>query len=243
MRLLVTRPEADAAPLRAALETAGHVVVVKPLLRVEPVPAAAIELDGVQALIATSRNALRALADRGDLGRARGLPLVVVGPGTAALARELGFGQVIEGPASARDLPPVIACRFSPTRGALLHLAGETLAFDLAAALLALGLEVRVATLYRSVPATALSPALCDMLAASLIDGVILMSPATARTYVQLVDRHALAGAIQPLVHFCLSGSVAQPLAALRDVRIEVALRPNAQEMLDLVARVAAQLS
>ena len=69
MRLLVTRPEPDALKLRAALEERGHQATVEPLLRVSFEDADAIDLDGVQALIATSRNGLRALEVASGAGR------------------------------------------------------------------------------------------------------------------------------------------------------------------------------
>ena len=86
MRLLVTRPEPDALKLRAALEEHGHEATVEPLLSVSFADADAIDLDGVQALIATSRNALRALKSHPLRGEARKLPLFAVGRATAAEA-------------------------------------------------------------------------------------------------------------------------------------------------------------
>jgi uroporphyrinogen-III synthase len=61
MRLLVTRPEPDALKLGAVLEEMGHEATVEPLLSVSFDDAEPVDLDGAQALIATSRNALRAL--------------------------------------------------------------------------------------------------------------------------------------------------------------------------------------
>src|SRR5690606_19280302 len=105
MRLIVTRPEPDATAMRTALEAAGHAVSVEPLMRVVPVEGPPIALSGVQAIVATSRNALRMVGDRLDMPAAANLPLVAVGKGTAALAKEAGFQEVIEGPAGGGDLP------------------------------------------------------------------------------------------------------------------------------------------
>src|SRR6478609_3379311 len=71
MRLLVTRPEPDALKLRALLEEHGHQAAVEPLLRVSFDDADPIDLEGVQALIATSRNALRTLKSHPALAEAR----------------------------------------------------------------------------------------------------------------------------------------------------------------------------
>ena len=68
MRLLVTRPEPDATRQAERLAARGHEPVLAPLLAHRAgnrnVP---LELDGAQALIVTSRNALRALASHRDL--------------------------------------------------------------------------------------------------------------------------------------------------------------------------------
>src|SRR5262245_44640039 len=88
MRLLVTRPEPDALKLGALLEEAGHEATIEPLLSVSFEGGEPIELEGAQALIATSRNALRALKDSpAQLAEAKGLPLFAVGKATAAEAR------------------------------------------------------------------------------------------------------------------------------------------------------------
>ena len=62
MHILVTRPEPDATLLRKKLEAAGHLVTVEPPAGDRALPPAALPLDGITALIATSRNALRALS-------------------------------------------------------------------------------------------------------------------------------------------------------------------------------------
>src|SRR6185436_18023227 len=75
MRLLVTRPEPDALKLRAALEECGHQATVEPLLTVSFDDTDPIDLEGVQAVIATSRNGLKALRSHPQIAEARKLPL------------------------------------------------------------------------------------------------------------------------------------------------------------------------
>src|SRR6476660_5292664 len=124
MHILVTRPEPDATLLREKLEAAGHLVTVEPLLVIEPCPPEALPLDGITALIATSRNALRALSAHPDLDRARALSFFTVGPGTARAAADLGFIDIIAGSAAAPDLAPLIAGRITPAAARLLHMRG-----------------------------------------------------------------------------------------------------------------------
>src|SRR6478735_8751453 len=91
MRILLTRPEADAKRSAARLEALGHEVVLAPLFEIvatrERKPDAPCER-----LLATSAHAfddLPALADH-----LTALRLDVVGERTAAAARAIGFSQI-----------------------------------------------------------------------------------------------------------------------------------------------------
>jgi uroporphyrinogen-III synthase len=239
MHILVTRPEPDASQMKAELEALGHRVSIEPLLRIEPMAIEDRAFEGAQALIATSRNGLRALGASGALASALPLPLFTVGPGTAELARELGFQTVIAGAGTARDLVPVIAGKADPPQGPLVHVAGETLAFDLAAALAQHGFEVRTLTAYRAVAAASLGVATARQIADGSLDAVLLMSPRTAETFAQLVVEAGLKESARRLVFLCLSHAVAEALSPLAPVRTEVADAPNSAAILGATARVA----
>lgn len=238
MHLLLTRPDAsaEADPLKAALTAAGHRVTSAPLLTIVPVGAVP-PLDGMQGLIVTSRNALKAVAPLPEA--ALSLPLYAVGPGTAALARTLGFRRILEGPGTGRALQSLIAATGDPAAGPLLHLAGATLAVDLAGALKDEGFSVRTEIVYRAEPAAAFPADVAAQLAQEAFDGVVLMSPRTAKVYATLVTGAALGAAARRMTHFCLSDAVGRELASLGNVRIAVARLPNSQEMLALIAREA----
>lgn len=240
MHLLITRPDAGGEPdtLAQALSAAGHRVTHAPLLTVVPTGARPA-LEGAQALIATSRNGLRALAPETFSDAVLALPLFAVGPATAALGRALGFRRVIEGPGTGRELGEIIRAEADPAKGALVHLAGATLAFDLAGALTPLGYAVRTEVVYRAEPAAALPPEVADTLRRGGFDGVILMSPRTARVYALLTGADGRAAAARGLLHFCLSEAVKRELGPLGAVEARVAPLPNSQEMLALIARAA----
>src|SRR5215813_12527695 len=109
MRLLITRPEPDATRLKARLEELGLEATIDPLVNITFNKADEIELSEAQALIATSRNGLRALAARSEvLEIARKLPAFTVGDATAADARALGFEVVLAGAGTSHDLVPQI---------------------------------------------------------------------------------------------------------------------------------------
>jgi uroporphyrinogen-III synthase len=241
MRLLVTRPEPDALKLRALLEEAGHEATVEPLLGVSFDTADPIEIGGAQALIATSRNALRALKGSPAMAEARHLPLFAVGKATAAEARALGIETVVTGAGTAAELVAHIVSVLDPANGVLVHLAGDTVAHDLAGELEAHGFRVRQPVIYRMVPATAFADTTVEDLATHAIDGVLLMSPRTAAIYAALVARHGLTAAVRTLPHFCMSDPIARRLQPLGPLPTRVADAPRLEELLALIDESAAQ--
>jgi len=241
MHVLVTRAEPGASELKVRLESLGHTVTVEPLLQIEFMPLKAGAFKSAQALIATSRNGLRALAASPVRPHALKLPIFVVGPGTAELARTLGFARIIEGAGTAGDLVPQVAGQIEPARGTVVYLAGETFAFDLEAALENQRIAVRKVIVYRAKPSQTLTARTAQLIASGPLDAVILMSPRTAAVFTQLVSAARLKDSAHRLAYLCLSKAVAQGLQGLGPVRAEVAAKPNTDEMLRLVERVETQ--
>lgn len=241
MRLLVTRAEPDAIKLRAALEEMGHEATVEPLLSVVFEDDVEIDLAGVQALVATSRNGVRALRNHPARRDALGIPLFAVGRATAEEARALGFETVITGAGNAHELMNHIVSVADPAAGLLLHLAGDRLAVDLAGDLEAQGFRMLAVVVYRTVAARALSSEAVEQIAMGEIDGVILLSPHTAAVYASLVRKQGLASAVRGLTHFCLSEAVARRLEPLNGLRIAIAPAPSLKEVLASIAEHAAQ--
>lgn len=239
MHVLITRPEPDAAAFAAQLEALGHTVTLEPLLRIEHLPIDVDALDGVAGLIVTSRNGLRALASSSAFNDALRLPIIAVGPGTAQLARELGFARVVAGSGTAADLVPIIVEAAPGQQGTLAHVRGEDVAFDLRTALRAHEVELREIVTYRALPARSLQPQTKDLLAAGAIDAAILMSPRTGAIFARIVASEGLQVAVRRLVLLCLSPAVAAAIEPLAPARVEVAESPNSAAMLAAVTRVA----
>ena len=241
MRLLVTRPEQDSVVFKGQLISLGHEVTVEPLLTISTANTDDLDLDGAQALIATSRNGLHALANGPNLDVAKSLLLFAVGPGTAAVARKLGFTSIVEGPANARDLVPVIAEHAEVNSGPLVHLAGDTVNSAFVDELHRLGFFITQPILYTTAVAERFTSPTVASMRNKRIDGVILLSPRTAEVYVTLVKQHNLVEACRSIVHFCISTAVADRLAGLSGLLVKVTERPNLQEMLALIGSSAAK--
>ena len=235
MRLLVTRPEPDALALKARLESMGHEATVAPMLTVSFENIDPIDLSEVHALIATSRNGLKALKAQGAHRIAAQLPLFAVGEATAREARALGFTEIITGGGSVGSLVPEIIAAADPQSDVLMHLAGDEVAGNLSRELELHGFRVMQPIVYRMLPTKAFTPDIEEQIETGEIDGVLLLSPRTAAIYAELIGHHGLDKAAKRLSHYCLSRAVAQRLAALAPVRIELAPRPELAALLDLL--------
>lgn len=239
MRILVTRPEPEASRQADKLVARGHAGVLAPVLAIEFRGDVPLQLEGAQALLVTSRNALRALAAHRELGAALKLPLFAVGGATAGAARELGFAKVTQGPGTGAALAGLISEKLKPEDGPLVHLAGETLAFDLKAALETQGYVVRQPRLYRTVPARVFPAEALRLLEAGKLDGAILMSPRSARIFADLLAQQGAVTQGKSLVCYCLSEAVADVVATL-GFAVRVAARPREEEVLALLDSEAA---
>lgn len=241
MHLWVTRPIEDAAALRAQLIAQGHEVTTEALLEIEYFRDEPIELEDAQALVATSRNALRALKGHPQEDACKGYPIFVVGRATARLAEEMGFETVIEGPSTAQALLGLILNVAEVNDGAIVHLSADNVAYNLCEELRRLGYHVFQPILYRTEPVEVLSEPLQRNLATGRIDGVVLLSGRTAEAYANAMMTQGLLASARKMTHFCLSKAVAARLSSLQPVKIEISTAPNLDEMLAMTASSAAK--
>jgi uroporphyrinogen-III synthase len=240
MHVLITRPIQDAEPLKTRIEDLGCKVTLAPLIETvsNDIPQGALK--GAAALVATSRNALAALSESAAKEAAIKLPLYVVGPGMAALARGMGFTQVVEGSGRAEGLVPILASA-GPAQGRLIYLKGDVLAFDLDAALAEKGVNIISVSAYRSVDAQTLPPDVIKALQTGSIDAVTLMSPRTARIWTRLMAALSPPVQLSGATYLCLSGRVGEALGLFaKPDKVLIASQPNLEEMLALIKRLAA---
>jgi uroporphyrinogen-III synthase len=235
MRVLVTRPAEDAGELARRVEAFGGMPVLFPLTRIEMLPLPPVDWDGIAAVVATSKNALRALGGSDQLTAARQRPVFCTGKGTAKLARSLEFADVREGPGTAAGLPDTIAAHLPPGAGKLLYLAGEHLAFDLESALGERGYSLQKIVCYIAEAATEFNAAILTELRADRLDAVILMSPRGAKIFDGLIAAGNLRENAARLRAYCLSDAVAKALHCVETGRKRIASRPDVESLLALL--------
>lgn len=241
MRVLVTRPEPDASSTKAALEEAGHSAVLSSLMNISFMPVNDLGEGLIQAIVFTSRNAVRALSRSPALQNLLEVPVFAVGKGTAKDAHDLGFHGVMEGPGDAAGLFDVILANANPSGGRLIHFAGFRLAFDLESALREHGFEIETVRCYKADAAETLSQDAKVAMREGHLDVVLLMSPEASRTYVRLLEASGLTGKAQEIACACISQATADALAPFNPAQVEVSLRPNSEEVLALINRMAEQ--
>ncbi|HYM30391.1 MAG TPA: uroporphyrinogen-III synthase [Candidatus Cybelea sp.] len=229
--MLVTRPRDDAEEFAAALRTLGVEPVIEPMFAVRFLDAP-LDLAGVQALLLTSRNGVRALTQASG---ERALPVFAVGDATASEARAAGFASVVSAEGDAAALAALAGRRLDPAKGVLVHVAGTEVAGDLAGALKASGFAVRRIVLYEARPVTELTPATYEDLVRGHIDSAAFFSPRTAATFVRLASAEAIESVARNMTAYCLSPAAAEAAGSLPWSRVIVAAKPNQPELLRLI--------
>jgi uroporphyrinogen-III synthase len=226
VRVLLTRPQADAERTAAALRARGHEVIVAPLLDIELLPDADLGAGPWAAILVTSANAVRTIATHRRRDELRGVPVFTVGRHTAQAMREAGFTAVVSADGNVTDLAKLVAARIKPQQE-LLYLAGERRSGDLASLLRAQNFAVQTALVYRAIAADRLPHHAADALAAG-IDGVLHFSRRSAEAYVNAARNAGVQeAALTKPVHYCLSARVAEPLKEAGAVDVRVAARPE----------------
>lgn len=226
--LLLTRPVAQSrrfAEAFAARFGVGWPILIAPLQQIvalrPPIPNA-------RELVFTSENAVAPLV---ALAPAAARRAWCVGARTAEVAARAGFAAVT-GPGNAAALAQMIAA--AHPEGPILVARGEHQAFDISAALDSVGVATVSAQVYaqRAVAPSAEATALLRGDGALLVP---LFSPRSAWLFAK-----AAQGARAPLWIAAISPAAAAAGATMAPARIETARRPDADAMLDAIARLIA---
>jgi uroporphyrinogen-III synthase len=226
---LVTRPREEAEGLAAALAERGLGFIVEPMLEIRYDGGSPPDLAGVQAVLCTSANGVRALA-RGTAER--GVPILAVGDATAARARAEGFACVASAGGAVGDLARLAQQRLRPAAGRLLHVAGSAVAGDLAGTLAAYGFTVDRAVLYEARPIAALSPPTVCALRAGSIDFALFFSPRTAGVFARLAVAAGIADALATVVALSISRAADAALGEIAWCNRRIAPRPDQAALL-----------
>jgi uroporphyrinogen-III synthase len=235
LRALVTRPREDSEALASALSMRGIEPVIEPLMQVRYLASTALDLNGVQAVLCTSANGVRALAQASSQRR---VPLMAVGDATATRARSEGFTTVESAGGDAGDLARLVATRLHPQDGKLLHVTGGVVAGELAAALRGQGFAVERRVLYEAQPAAMLSSTTTEALRAGSIDFALFYSPRTASIFIKLTAAAEVMDCCATMTAVSISAAADAAIGDAPWLDRRVAERPNQSSLLEALDRV-----
>ncbi|MGX4801334.1 uroporphyrinogen-III synthase [Bradyrhizobium guangdongense] len=241
MSILVTRPHPDNETTAENLRARGHVVLLAPVLKCEPVAFHDESETNYGAIIVTSANAIRAIAaqlrDRGLLA----LPLFAVGEHTASVAREAGFKDVIVARGDAASLRDKVVQgardKVLKKKSTLLYLAGADLSRDLGGELGAEGFSVVTQTTYRMAPVKVLPREVCEGFAAHGIEAVLHYSRRSARAFLDAARDEGVEISALAIPQCCLSETVASVLRDAGASQVLVAASPDENALFDALER------
>jgi len=227
LRILVTRPREEGEAITRRLAAMGHQTLLAPLLSVKFLDGAPLDLAGIQAVLVTSANGVRALVRRTPNRHAA---IFAVGPQSAIAAREAGFLRVQSAAGDAATLAQAVARWADPRAGILLHAAGEEASGALCERLTAHGFQTRRENLYRMEKATRLPEQAVQAIRQGEVEAALFFSPKSAALFAECVAKEDLT--TDRLIAISISANTAQALKGLSFAEVRIASRPDQDALL-----------
>ncbi len=239
MRILITRPQPQAAATREKLVRNGHYTDVAPMMEIRFLPLRDFQGGRWQGLIFTSANGVKAAE---KLTIDRGLPAYCVGDATADAAKSAGFSDVRIAGGNADRLYELIRNRPPPAGATLVHFAGRHIAGNLAERLAADGYRVERVTAYEAERVAAFPSTIADRIKQGEYDAVLFYSPRTAKIFAELAEAEGLSAHMAGVFAVCLSEAVKKEASRLSWRRIVLAKLPTERHLLQAMKKLTPAL-
>lgn len=234
MRVLITRPLAEAEPLAETLESRGFETCISPVMEIVSLEFAPPRDKSYQAVVLTSGNAVGALA---TAELPSDIPIFCVGDATARRLDETAYSDVRSASGNSDDLVALITRDLAPGDGPLLYLSGMMIAANIGAALVAAGFAVERHVVYRAQAVAAPDEAVVAELASGTIDAVLLYSPRSARIFLDHLKVAKLDLMAKEMTAYCISNAAADVARNLQWRKVVVASRPSQNDLLALLPK------
>lgn len=239
MRILITRPQEDAARFSELLQARGHEAVCASLLTVQFFDGPELHFEGVSGILCTSANGVRALARRTS---ERNVPLFAVGPQTADAAKAAGFENIECTDGDAKIMAEAMLNHIKPSEGVLVHAASADNEGRLKELLAEEGYRVSIEVLYEVIAVTKLPTAAREALAHKTLDAAVVFSPRSAMALVDCITLAGLTQACLGMTAICISQATADALQPLPFKHRVIADKPNQNGVLAAVERAASMV-
>ncbi len=231
--VLVTRTQPGAAETASKLGALGCSAVVAPLLSVEPRALPQGSFNNAQAVLVSSPNAARELAQVLPPPRT---PVLCVGETTARAARAAGCKAVMSADGEALELLREAARRFSPFAGRLVYVRGERVSVDIAGRLRTADFHVDEVIAYAALPTAQLPGTAESALRSGGLSAIVFHSAAAAETFAAHVQAGGLEWTCAGLAVAGISDKALAPLGGIEFGRVLVAERPSDAALLPALA-------
>lgn len=204
MTFLLTRPYQQSKDLADFIGTYGHKCLISPMLEIANKPINQKSLEGAQAIIATSQNALFALKDSSF--KIPDLPLFVCGPVSKMLAYKLGFSEVYATGGGKNELADLIKAQ--QVKGTYIYISGDFISEGTEAILKSTGIEYRRLEVYSSEQSSVLSDDVQKALRDGKITHTVFASQRSAENFMRLILKYHLQEALKKTKALCISQPV-----------------------------------
>ncbi len=225
--ILIIRQKEEAEALADLLIGKGVTPYLCPLFTPHFFPPPS--LTGVQGLIITSKNALRALRGRDEF---LNIPLYVGGDETADFAKNMGFSTVLSASGATNELIHLIRQEVRPEGGILWYLSGEVIRGTLQETLRMAGFHVKRHIVYQIEQAKDFPTSFALDLKAHVISHVLLFSPHTTILFSRLLKERGLDQYMPQITAVCLSAEVAAAATRLAWKDVWISPHPTVQAMM-----------
>lgn len=224
--VLLIRPLEDAFPLAKVIESKGAVPHLYPLFKPRFFPFA--PLRHVQALLITSKNAIRAIKDDETLKK---ITLYVVGDQTANFAKDMGFLNVLNASGTSQELEQLILQNATRKGGILWHLSGKRVKHNIVASLKAAGFEANRRIVYDIEEVEDLPPSLIEELETQKLSHILFFSPHTTTIFVNLLKKKGLEKTTCLITALCLSHDISKKLVNLQWKETWISPKPTIEDL------------
>ncbi len=223
--VIITRAEPGNSETAARVEERGLPYLKAPMLTLQASGHELPDLSGVQGVLFTSANGVRAFCAASER---RDVTAWCVGPATLEEARSSGFTVRKHGDGNAQDLAELVIGQAAPEAGTLLHVANSAAAGNLADTLRGAGFETVFAPLYDAVATFELAAPVQNALRGGAACAVLIHSAKGAEAFGALTKEADCAG--HHLV--AVSAAAARPLMSRTFEQVHLAERPNEEALM-----------
>lgn len=221
------RPLEDALPMASFLESKGIKCSHYPLFRAQffPIP----PLMRPQALIISSKNAIRALKGREELKK---VPLYVVGDKTAELAKQTGFVNISNASGTSQELIDLIMKTAERDKGTLWHLSGEKIKGNMIEHLNIAGFKAKRQIVYSIEDVKELPSSLCMQLKNQVFSHVIFCSPRITNVFINLLKKKKIEKSTCQMISLCLSQDIGENALGLKWKKLWISPKPTINDLM-----------